>query len=571
MRHSGLRYFLNEIGVDTGAYRLHYRFDVSGSGQKIPNEANYPQHSGFLSAIGTFYAVSGSGWFSGQSINIGNAENLPSDAWGHLFIYEKTGFGGGVIFDSFIRNPISSGYSFGLTESNRLYFQYSDANYPILETSNLMLGDKNLVCITKGNNTISFYNYDFSEQEIFADEKTINGNYCLPSNKANIAQSLMLHSGFGLNKPFSGYLSEYVILDQRVSPSIFRYLASGLVSDYFETRNIIASGQINQITGYISGLTGVTGVTGYANVITGSGLDPFSTGEYIYYYQNVGLTGYLTTGLKLTPQTGNMAFYITGDVSGYLIQNTGLIYSFGYDELSYLRKIDHLDISLFRVPQNTFLELNQLGLFDDVTTKFQTKDIYTPEQISLFFNGICQLYTGYSVTGNIYGSGIVISGDFVLDGFYINTTGFYNGDDVAIYDAVSGKKTAAILTGVVSGAPVLINKNSHIFFLNGQALISGLDYEIVSNNFVWKRNDFSGVSGVIFGQEDSSHFKNITGIFFNNSLRAGWKQNQLFLNGQRQLHQINYLPNSKFDLIKQSGIFEGNLSQVFNNETAYFE
>jgi hypothetical protein len=571
MKNSGVLYYLDILRIDTGSYRLHYRFDQSGSGQIIPNETFYPQHSGRLSTVGQFYNISGSGFLTGQNITIGNPTGLPVDFFSHIFVYEKTVTGGGIIFDSILKQPISSGYAIGVNDANRLYFQYFNGNGPVFRTSDLILGDKNLVAVSKTNNLITFYNYDFSLENSESDEFPIEGDFIFASPQARIGASVGSGAGFVSPKAYSGYLSEYIILSEAVTPSTFRYLCSGLASTYSVAPQLIQTGVLNQITGYLTGLTGITGVVSYVNVITGSGLNPFGTGDYQFFYQTSGVTGFLATGLNLTPLTGNVPFYMTGDIVENVTPNNGFIQSFGFEELSFIRRIDQTDIYVSRIPSGSFFRLNLDGEFNDVEGKFQLDNIYTPEQVVLFANGQAQFFSGFSVTGNVYGSGVVISGDYILEDFLVNTTGFYSGDDRFFYDAVSGRRAATFVTGIQANLPAAVPINSHTYYLNGQLLISGINYHISGGAFRWFDNTYSGASGVLLAYDDSLAFILRTGIFFNPYLRFARLQNQLYLNGQRQVHGENYLSNSKNDLISQSGLFEENLFQIYNGESGYLE
>lgn len=140
--HSGFLYYFDLLGLDRDSLRVHYRFDEN-SGILIPNDApSFPQLSGELSSVGDFYSKAGSGFFTGQSITVQNATGLPSEFWSHIFVFERTGAGRHVLFDSLMSGDITSGYVLGVNDGNKLYFDSYDQNGPVSKTSSVVLGKR---------------------------------------------------------------------------------------------------------------------------------------------------------------------------------------------------------------------------------------------------------------------------------------------------------------------------------------------------------------------------------------------------------------------------------------------
>ena len=568
--HSGLLYYYDLLSLDRNQLRVHYRFD-SNSGLTIPNEApNFPQMSGALSSTGDFYQKSGSGFFTGQSISVQNGTGLSSESWTHLFIFEKTGTDRGVIFDSLMTGALYSGYVFGVNDNNRLYFESYNANGPFTQTSNLMLGRKNAVAIAKTNNLLTFYCYDFNNDEILSDNQVINGIYVLPSSKGIIGRT----SGAPIfidNRPYLGYIDEYVYIQDALTPSTLRYLVSGLCSNYSLQSGAITSFYDTGVTGYLTGVTGVTGVTGYQNVITSSGLDPFGTGEYYFTYATTGLTGFLTTGLLITPLTGVRTYYNTGDSVSVLSIRSGYISEFNLNEVSYLQKIDSDDYSLANIFPFKTAKLNYEAGYEEIDGRFQLNAAYIDSEIEIYLNGVAQISTGYIVTGNFYASGLVLSGDYVIaDTFYIDSTGFFSENDVLIYDNISGAKNG-VLNISQSGGVAPIDVQKRLVFFNGQALYSGFEYVASGSNFRWVSDKYSGVSGRLFSFPIVYAIESQTGTFITVSGTVPRRNSQMYLNGVRQQINTQYIENSNIDLIKQSGIFEFLPNFVYNNDSGYYE
>lgn len=571
--NSGLKYYLNLIDYDISSYRIHYLFSEN-SGSIVPNGATgYPQYTGSLSSTGRFWTqASGSGYFTGQRITVNRPSGLGNDFWTHLFIYEKTGSGKGVIIDTSKTgaNNLRSGYQIGLNSNNRIYLETFTSEGQISFTSSLVLGNKNLVAVVKANNNLTFYNYDYNNQEILSDNFPIFGNYTLNSDKLVLGNPNSEFS-FSETAPYSGFIDEYIYLTDALSPFSLRYFASGLASVYNFVSGTVSGYSGIQVTGYASGFTGVTGVTGFGNLITGSGIDPFGTGEYELFYGTTGLTGFLTSGRFVNPLTGYVTFYITGDSRDNISLNSGYLSGFYYDQVTYLRNIDIDDLSSLYAMQNLGGGYNKQAGFDAVEGKFQLDSLYAEDSVEVYLNGISQIATGYLVTGNIYNSGINISGDYFIEGFYLNSTGFFDQNDVLIYDSMSGARRRNIVTSLHSGVQI---SGTGLVYFNGVLLTSG--YEYTGNNIITNR--FSGVSGAItVFPLNRNQFR--TGEFFPSGLRIFRNNSLLFLNGQRQLiisdnlanNPGDYIENSSYDLLGNSGIFNNNLDMVFNKDTRFFE
>lgn len=569
--HLGFLYYYDGLGLDRDSLRVHYRFDQT-SGTNIHNDApNFPQMSGQLSSVGNFYSQSGSGFFTGQRITVQNATGLPSDFWSHIFVVEKTGAGRSVIFDSLMSGDVTSGYIIGINDANKLYFESYDQNGPFSKTSSLMLGKKNMAAVVKTNNLLTFYCFDFNNDVILSENHSINSEF-MPSAAKGVIGNCANPPKFAQSGHLRGYVDEYVFLHEGITPSTFRYLVSGLCSDYTLISGSVTSITGVEVTGYATGITGVTGVTGYQNQITGSGIDPFGTGSYEYFWGTVELTGYLVSGVAVTAQTGQTVRYVTGDASSGVILRTGYIGGFNLDSACYVRKIDSNDISLLSTYAFHGPALNLEGGYDYVLGRFQLDSIYHTSQVEIYLNGIAQLDTGFSVTGNFYRSGVVLSGDYRLDGFYIDSTGFFGPNDVVIYDRISGSRQRAFTTGAQSGQTEALYPTGQFIYYNGQLLLSGLDYVAgVGGQFTWNTAKFDTSTGALISFPTLPPLERITGELLYITGIVPRRNSQLFLNGQRQQLGKDYIENSILDLIGQSGIFDTSASLLYNDDELFFE
>jgi len=491
MALTGFYYFWSDLGMDDESYAFHYDFNDQGS-TLVPTSANTnPIFTGELVLANTlpdFYPNAGSGFFSGDHIEVQNCTGLDADFWTHIIIYERASEKGGILFDSLQTGDIVSGYRIGVNDANKLYFEaYNNHGYYI-KTSNIMYGVKNLAAITKAANSINFYNYDFNNADLESDSFRIDSNFLQPSSKANIGSG------------FTGYIDEYVYLKEAMTNSTLKCIMSGFFAEYGSAPSI-STFTTNEITGYSYVLTGVTGVTGYSYGQVSGGVDSF--GDPIYTYSITALTGYLTSGSGVINLTGSVINYITGNATGALTIDSSFASGFGLDEVSYLRKIDYQDISFLKALVNTGAsQFNKVADYDSIEAKFELDDVYSGNQVSLFINGLAQFHSGADITGDYYNNGIVLQADYVLTGFLVDSTGFYYQDDFLIFDTIDSVSEMVVNENIQSGytESLLIESNKD-FFLNGQLMMSGIDYVSSGGYYMWFTDRFDGESGRLFSNK----------------------------------------------------------------------
>lgn len=568
--NSGLIFYYNLLGLDLNDLLLDFQFPSGNS--VISNGApNFPQFSGALSSVGNFYNNSGYGNFTGQSLTIQNWSGT-SSYYSHVFITNRSGIGEGILFDSLTTGSVYSGFSLGFNAANQLYVQSYDQNGPFCYCAKMILGKQNLCAVVFSNNTINFYSYDFNNSSFLTDGKAINGQYFLQSSKAVIGNTGISAPSFIEKTPFSGLIQEYIIIQEALTPSSLRYLCSGLASTYNYNSGIVSGFYSNEITGFTNGITGTTGITGYANIVTGTILDPFGTGNFINLYTTSGITGYFVSGLNITPLTGLVESFLTGDPTSGISLNPSFISGFYLDEITFLEKIGPNDISVANLyPMAQGGQLNLEANYNLVNGQFQLNNVYTEPQIEIYLNGISQVNSGYAVTGNFYNNQIIISGDYILSGFYLDSTGFYGPTDELIYDLFSGQKQRIAITNAVSGhSESLSLSGSNLVFFNGQLLISGLNYSVSGGNFIWATNVYSGASGALntYSIPNADYY---TGQFLNITGKIFRGNSQIYYNGQRQLINYNYLENSSIDLIFQSGVFDNTLTSIYPDDGLFFQ
>lgn len=566
--NTGFRQQYEALDISTGSYSVHFSFDVSGQ-NPITNYSNYPSISGTISSISGFYTVPGSGFFTGQTVRAIGVQT--GDYWSHIFINQKTGSAGGVLFDSFQSgsNGIYSGYLIGFNDNNKLFCEFFDNAGPAVYTSDITLAKKNCLAVTRANNALNFYAYDFNNELLLTDTKVINGQFLLPSTKFLIggisgAPSYINYSNY------KGYLDEYAYINDAIIPSHLQSLMSGFVAYSSYVQGIITSVTGVEVTGFGLVFTGTTGNLGYQNTAISSGLDDF--GDYYVTYGQTAITGYLTSGSGIVPLTGLVIDSYTGESGFSYLVNTGYIESFRYDEVSYLRKIDSNDFNtLFRFTNNK-KGINKVADFDLISNNFELDSVYVDSGIQIYLNGVQQSNQGFTVTGNIYNQGVVISGSYYLDDFAVQSTGFYEATDLMLYDVISGQKQRAFITGMgVSGRAEAVTLNTgSIVFLNGILINSGTNYLNNGGIFRWNSNIYSGITGALSVFQLDQPYTKLTGIL---GLTGDYPlgASMLYLNGQRQRVEIDYVQNSTIDLISQSGLYNLSVNSIYDSDDTYWE
>lgn len=559
----------NSLELSSGDLAVYFTFS-GDAGLSITNNGNYPTTSGILSSLGNFHSVDGTGNFTGQFLRLANPQNTTGQSWTHIFVLEKSTASGGILFDSFQsgNNGIYSGYLIGLNDNHKLFFEHFDNFGPAVYTSDTILPKKACIAVTRSNNTLSFYFYDFNQEELIADTKVINGNYLLPSTKAFIGSisGAPAHTSY---RNYSGFIDDYALIKDAITPNNLRQLFSGFVSslDYIPGTVTYSTGI--EITGYSLYFTGVTGVISSGNTPISSGFDVF--GDYFVTYSTVATTGYLSSGSGLMPLTGNVVTTSTGDSVPVTSYNSSFANEFKFNEISFLRKIDIEDTTFCLLYSQNIKGLNKTAVFDRVEGAFELDSVYLDSQIQPYLNGLCQIYTGVGVTGNFYNSGVFPSGAYYLEDFYIKSTGFYTAEDTIIYDNLSGSKLEYYTTGVASGntETFAINSGSLVFF-NGQLLISGYHYNNNAGNFRWISNIYSGATGNLSRFDINYPNNRYTGVvpvvdlFPRNS-------SMVWLNGTRQRNAIDYIENSSVDLLRSTGVFDVSTETLYADDQTFWE
>ncbi len=175
-------------------------------------------------------------------------------------------------------------------------------------------------------------------------------------------------------------------------------------------------------------------------------------------------------------------------------------------------------------------------------------DAYPTGLINLFWNGLAQANSGWSVTGSY----LILSG--ALDG------------DSATFDLISGDHKSYMVSGGLTG--FLFPYSGQEIYLNGVNLISGYDY-VIAGNTLNLTSANTGINGVIFEYPivlvpRTGQSSVVTGLSF-------WRNtSNTYLNGVRQENRGTYIEGALFDLLSGNSFSYSGLNIIFGADT-YWE
>lgn len=531
MKETGINYFVDQLGLDTGTFGLFYTFeDGAGPGVSSISGGQAP-YSGVLSSVGGFWDSPGSGHFTGQTLAVANASGLDSVTWTKVFVYEKVNTDDCLLFSSLGGN---SGCKIGLTRANRLYFETLNVE-PIVAASSNNLSSKNAVVVSYLPNLVTLGLYDFNAQ-------------ALEVESFNYPFQLARSDDWRIGGQFTGFLDYHLHLTTYLSPSVAGQLLSGLYARPtgigFLTQIVCTTG----ITGYQATFVGQTGVTGYIVLPSGDEGRDFYTGAFPLSYTQTALTGYLSTGIAQIGLTGVSCLTVTGAEIDLLEYLTGYAAGFGMQKLQLFPYIDGSDLVKAGWSRTPFDDIyNRVG--QRSYSGYLLASDYPTGRINLFYNGIAQANTGWAMTGSY----LILSGA--------------DAADVAILDLKSGSQQSFSVTGGLTGFAFAYSGQE--VFLNGVNLVSGRDFVLNAGTF----NLFgpaTGISGYVFEypivlsyQTGSSNL--LTGLRFQRDTSA------VYLNGVRQQNRASYIEGATFDLLSGDFFNPSGVTNVYDDNDLFWE
>ena len=162
----------------------------------------------------------------------------------------------------------------------------------------------------------------------------------------------------------------------------------------------------------------------------------------------------------------------------------------------------------------------------------------------------------------------------MVSGNAIDSDGFFDDNDFAVYDIIlgSGSITGLTIADVSFGSKALSGSfvNDRDIYLNGNKLISGIDYSGVGQTVVIATTNL--VDGdIMLLPKHNMNFSRYTGYNDNNfdsSLKLF--DEQIWINGLRQIRELDYLKVADFSLKYSTFSLEPFADIIYNNDTGFF-
>lgn len=505
MSQEGINFLLGGLNIDPDSFKIFYNFEELQTGLLPSIEKADSKYYAEVFNNNDFIE-NGSGNFirsSGTYLEIQNVDpelNSPEFTFLVSAKINELQNNSSVIFSNFFpEDAIKSGFSFGINDFNKLFFESFDNNGYRIFTSTETLAEKNLFSVSLSENNLSLGVYNFNNKAFDVQTFPINSQFVFPSDQWKIGE--LNYSDDKINN-FNGSIDCFLYFNESISTSYLNDLAFGLFSDFTVIPATIETVTSTIVTGYEEVSTGFF-VDNLETIILDSGIesgDPFPVffkqplednyqagdkilenlgdmpswckqGDLVFKEKIAEASGFGVTGFSIEfsgnayPNekeiitygvtgsglfvTGTVLIPLTEVITGETIiepesfeftPDINIISSYGLDSVSYIGDYDQtygIDKSeILLFPNETgFLNFNNKGIFDRARGEFVLGESYEPETVRVFLNGIYQIESGFQVSGDIYNPITILDADFTLINEEALSTGFFDDEDLLKYDA----------------------------------------------------------------------------------------------------------------------------------------
>jgi len=554
-------YDFSKISGDAIVINALYDANTQYSGGCVYVEKN----PGFIVGLnsGGFNDYEGSGFFSGNSIlRVSNYLNEPD--WTMFLTYKNTGCQidkdkSTILISNQTNLSDTSGFCFGFNGANKFFIEYNNISGKNTYTS-LYEGKNNTsISLSKNSNIFELSVHDFinseNTRELFSLDDYVNSNIYYLGNTYNNDTN---YTGF------KGYMDDFLYLSGYIGYEQRNNLAGGIFCSITPSSTILITSGYNRITGsiYSASVPIGVGITGYQSVIVGT--IPTKNGGSIQICNLSGVTGLIY---------GEETQFLTGSATGSRIVSVVIpeVINYDFEKLKYysnnriklLYPIDNSDFVEINTYTGFFDNYKEITNFDYSLQQFVLGLDYTGQSINLFSNGVLQI-SGSNINGDI------VSGNYNLsDNIYVNSNGFFEQfvDKLLYFDITN---TPQIIQYTGTGISYSLNNSSNnSMYLNGQKLVSGLNYSINGSNINFSGNILA--TGQILATSHTSSLYNIfTGDY--KALTGNiipLTEEQVYLNGILQTNN-NYIKTTCQSLL--NSLFYPSFKQYnyYNNDENFF-
>lgn len=574
---------LSKNSISSGNFLIYYNFsNISGdivtfnelypySNQYQNNRLIIQNNPGIV--VGPrpsgFNDYSGSGFFGGDTV-FRMGKNLNLNDWSLFLNIKNSGCSINrnlptVILSNKRDITGTSGFCFGLNGANKFFIENTVSGETRIKTTEMQGYKNNCISLSKVNNRfeISLHDplnnlhrteefvlndYRLSDQWFFGNAYNSNDNY---TGFVGYFDDLILISGFigkesrqNLSKAifYTGYVPPYLV-------PVYKYYPKYSSTEY-TTSGIIGVG----ITGYQEYLIDtIETKNGNIGVYQLSELTGILYGEKVQYF-----TSPIDSGIVTVYQQVPESFLIDNE----LAKN----YSSNYIKFGNI--IDQNDaLEVYNFGDSNFKN-KILKNYDFESNSIFLDSSYSGQILNLHLNGVLQFPVSGSANLNQYG-------DYYLSepqNLYSNN--FYElitNDKIIYYEnqyspsliTYTGEAFPMAIAGIVTG------KN---LYLNGQKLISGINYTGVGNyTYINKSTTFA--EGTIYAVDDlDNYISYYTGYGNESFFDKNYTNEKVFLNGILQEFDIDYKKYSCISLLTGDFIkIKENSYYIYSNDTGFFD
>jgi len=495
--------------------------------------------------------------------------NTVSNDWTAFIVFKHSETGASdkskVLFSTKDYDYSTSGFAVGINGCNRIFCEHdTPSSGKRIYTLNEELDNKNVLSVSKVNAVLSIgiHQFDDKMNKESSNVKYNMENY-LPSNKMYIG-------GLGVSginyRNYSGTIDSFMLFNVGLGFPERNTFAKSFYCSSYDT-----GGYYTTTTSFVS-VTGIelrsvviaTGVTGYVQVLAGTEI---VDGGVVNKYAYSGVTGliYDTLAVELTGVTSGQSDIVSfNPPSGIYDYNYSIPFANSKVVLNANFDSSYKEVYSFSGVNND--DLNLLPSFDNASLKYAVLETGDGEFINFYLNGVAQPNL-QALTGTM-------TGDFIVSGNAIDSDGFFDADDSAMYDIIlgSGSITGLTIADVSAGSKALSGSfvNNRDVYLNGNKLISGIDYSGVGQTVVINTTNL--IDGdLMLLPKHNMNFSRYTGYNdnnFNSSLNLF--DEQIWVNGLRQMRGLDYLKVADFSLKYSSFSLEPFPDIIYNNDTGFF-
>jgi hypothetical protein len=470
-----------------------------------------------------------------------------------------------VLFSN--KNSISqtSGFVFGINGCNRLFCEYNiSANEKRIFTLNRELDNKNVASLTKIDNDLFIGLHQYEDLNYYSTEDKFTLSDYSKSNTYYLGGLGVSGSSY---RNFSGYIDQFILMDRGLEFPERNTFSEGFYCSGYQT------GSYQKLVNTFNAVTGIeyqtvldgTGITGYQKYLKGYDV---VNGANVPIYSYSGVTG-LIYSEKLVELTGS----VTGDYELWTFYtNSGLpdynyILNFSNSKILSFNNFDSSYKEVYSFSGKNSNDVNLTSAFISSNNKFSILPTGSGETVNFYLNGLVEpLLTSLSSS---------YTGDFVVSGAYLESDGFFDKDDIAVYDLIYGSGSITGITTAQENSGFAVFSTSFInnrdLYLNGIKLISGVDYYYNVTSGIVVRPSGMVAGDLLVLPKHNSNLSRYTGYNDNNfDTNIKLFDEQVWINGLRQVKYVDYEKVSDFSLKYSSFSLEPYVDEIYNNNTGFF-